>query len=229
VAIEEEPAVEPARPFDTPRVDVVVDVPVDVGVRVRGPAPPVRVAPVYPRRLAPAPRVVTSVAGGGGGGGGGGWRGAPVSAPVRSGPGRATFASGHRTSIPHFSGGHHSGGGGGGNGAAAAVVGVVAVVGLVAAVAVAADHADRVQVARNYDGLVAVAPGHPVHLHYAGSLVRVVALSELRMEDTIGLQYAVLRASEGEVRHLGRATGAGASPPAPPEPPPPPPPYGTSP
>ena len=220
VAIDDQPLVEPAQPFEAVNdsaVNVEVDVPVDVGVRV-GPVRPTRLAPVYPARPAPAPRVVTGVAVSGGGGGwrgsppapaprptptagGGGWRGTPVSAPVRSRPGGATFGGGHRVSVGH----HH---GGGGSGATAAVVGVVAVVGLVAAVAVAADHAQRVEVAHSYDGWVAVAPDHPVHLHYGGNRVRVVALADLQLDDTIGLQYAVLRASEGEIRHLRRTPAA---------------------
>jgi len=107
-------------------------------------------------------------------------------------------------------------------------VGVVAVVALVAAVAVAADHAQRAEAARNFDGWVAVAPDHPLHLHYGGDRIRVVPLSSLRLEDTVGLQYAVLRASEGEVQHGRQLPAPSAAPPPPPllPPPPPAPPYG---
>jgi hypothetical protein len=209
-------------PDATLEVDVGVDAPPPVVVR--GPVVRVRPAPVYvaPPVAARPPRVATTVVvvpGGGGGlrgapvapalrgspvaGGGGGWRGAPVVAAARPRVGPAVFG-GSRGGF-HSSGRSLGGrGGGGGSGSAAAVaVGVVAVVGLVAALAVAADHADRVEQAKNYNGWIRVAPTHPVHLHYGGDRQRVVPLSEIQEVDTLGLQYAVIRASEGTVQHLG--------------------------
>ena len=214
-------------PYDSdPDATLEVDVGVDAAppVVVRGPVVRVRPAPVYVAAPAPArpPRVATTVVvvpGGGGGlrgapvapalrgspvgGGGGGWRGAPLAAAARPRVGPAVF-SGSR-------GGFHSSGrsvggrghGGGGGSAAAVAVGVVAVVGLVAALAVAADHADRVEQAKNYNGWIRVAPTHPVHLHYCGDRQRVVPLCDIQEGDTLGLQYAVIRAAEGTVQHLG--------------------------
>jgi hypothetical protein len=152
-------------------------------------------------------------------GAGGAWRGAPVAAASRPAPAPASFGR-HVGAAPRLGGRSAGHRGGGGGAVAAAAIGVVAIVGIVAAASIAEDHARRAEAARNYDGWVSVAANHPLHLHYGRDRVRVVPLCNLRLEDTVGLQYAVLRASEGEVEH-GR--------PLPPASAPPPPPYGTSP
>jgi len=166
-----------------------------------------RGGPAAPVLRGTPPRAVVS---------GGGWRGTPPVTATRARPGPGVF-SGHR-------GGFHGGGrssraGRGGGSAAAVAVGAVAVVGLVAALAVAADHADRVEKARTYDGWIRVAPTHPIHLHYAAHRQRVIPLCDLQESDTLGLQWAVIRAAEGSVEHLG-GPARPASPPASIPPPP---------
>jgi hypothetical protein len=222
-------------PFD-PGPDGALELEVDVDapppVVVQGPVVRVHPAPVYvvrPAPVRPPPVAPTVVVTGGGWRGapaapvlrgtpprvGGGWRGSPVVTATRAPPSHPVF-TGHR-------GGFHSSGrsGGGGGSAAAVAVGVVAVVGLVAALAVAADHADRVEKARTYDGWIRVAPTHPIHLHYGGDRQRVLPLCELQESDTLGLQWAVIRAAEGPVEHL---VPAPAAPPVAVRPPPAPPP-----
>jgi hypothetical protein len=105
---------------------------------------------------------------------------------------------------------------------------VIAVVGLVALLAIAAENAHEVDEAQSFDGWVAVTPTHPLRLYYEGDRERTIALCDLRVEDTVGVRYAVLDGSDGEIQPVRRAVPAprpalAAPPPrAPPRPPAPP-------
>jgi hypothetical protein len=225
VVVEEQPPV-----VVEPGVFVDVTVPIGGGhphvarpPRVIEGRPPPRVAPPPAR----AGFTGTPVSGGGGLRGSPpvtsaprttGWRASPIaSAPRSSAPGHTSVPSRSFGGSHSSGGGHHSSGGGGGSNAAAAVGAAVVIVGLVALAAVAADSAAKADQARKLDGWVNVDPGHPLRLHYSNNLERVVPLSDLQPSDTIGLQYGVLSADEGEVQVKPHAAApvAARTPPAP--------------
>jgi hypothetical protein len=83
-----------------------------------------------------------------------------------------------------------------------------------------------VEEARTFDGWVNTPPTHILHLPYSGNQERAVHLYDLRVEDTIGVQYAFLRGGDGSVKPIARVAAAprpvaaaAAPPPAPPPPP----------
>ncbi len=203
---------------EAPPPPVVVTGP-DLYVEVDGPvfgprarvAPPPRVAAGHaPARVVASPARPTwpAVSGRPPSSGGGGWRGSPPVATTRSiAPRPASFApSSPRPSgrAPTFrsSGGshHHHGGGGGGNDAAAVVGAAVVVVGLVAILAVASANAAAASHARAFDGWVDVEPTHALRLHYRDNRERIVALSDLRPADTIGVEYGELSETYGPIQ-----------------------------